>query len=102
MPRFAYDTDHEVGEHNVRLLGLDVHNPVFFASALLIIAFVLGTLLAPDSAERVMSGARGWTLEHAHWFFSAGILAVACACVGLALLPFGRRVRDIDTGRTYP
>lgn len=90
MPRFAYDTEHEIGEHNVRFWGLDVHNPVFFCSAALIVVFVLGTLLAPELAATLMGHVRRWTLTHAHWLFSAGIVAVFLFCVLIALLPFGR------------
>ena len=30
MPKYQYDIDHEIGENNIQLLGMDVHNPVFF------------------------------------------------------------------------
>jgi BCCT family betaine/carnitine transporter len=90
MSRYAYDTEHEIGENNIRMLGMDVHNPVFFGSALLIIAFVVGTLLAPNDASLILGGARAWTLDHADWFFSAGIGAILIFCLLLAVLPFGR------------
>ena len=35
---------HEIGEHNIRVLGLDIHNPVFLVSAVLAVALVVGTL----------------------------------------------------------
>jgi len=90
MPRFPYETDHEVGEKNIQVLGLDLHNPVFFASAALILLFVIGTLVAPDLAEVILGNARAWTLEHAHWFFSSTIAVVFVFCVVLALAPLGR------------
>ncbi len=34
------DTDYEVGQDNVQIFGLDVHNPVFAISGLTIVAFV--------------------------------------------------------------
>lgn len=34
------DTDYEVGQDNVQLFGLDIHNPVFAISGLTILAFV--------------------------------------------------------------
>ena len=43
-----YDTDYEVGQDNVRMLGLDIHNPVFFLSAGLVIVFALASLVFPD------------------------------------------------------
>jgi betaine/carnitine transporter, BCCT family len=27
-----YDTDYEIGQDNIEVLGLDIHNPVFFMS----------------------------------------------------------------------
>ena len=90
MTRFHYDTDHEVGENNVQLLGMDVHNPVFFGSAILIVLFVVGTLIAPSDASILLGGARSWTLEHAHWLFSVSIGIILMFCIFLAVLPFGR------------
>jgi betaine/carnitine transporter, BCCT family len=43
-------TDYEVGQDNVEILGLDIHNPVFAISGLTIIAFVLITLMFQESA----------------------------------------------------
>jgi len=90
LTKFHYDTDHEVGENNVQLLGMDVHNPVFFGSAILIVLFVVGTLIAPTDAAILLGGARTWTLEHAHWLFSASIGIILMFCILLAVLPFGR------------
>lgn len=90
MPRFRYQTGHKVGEKNIQLLGLDLHNPVFFTSAALILLFVISTLFAPEYAAAVLGNAREWTLEHAHWFFSLTIAAVFLFCVYLAVSPLGR------------
>jgi len=90
LTRFHYDTDHEIGDNNVQLLGMDVHNPVFFGSAILIVLFVVGTLVAPTEASIILGGARSWTLEHVHWLFSAGIEVIFLFCIMLAILPFGR------------
>ena len=62
MARFPYDIDHEIGDNNVQLLGMDVHNPVFFTSAILITLFVVGTLLSPVGAGGLLEAARSWTL----------------------------------------
>ena len=90
MTKFHYDSDHEIGDNNVQLWGMDIHNPVFFFSAILIITFVIGTLVAPTSASLLLGGARSWTLEHAHWLFSASIWVILLFCIMLAVLPFGR------------
>lgn len=90
MPRFPYKIDHSVGERNIQFLGLDLHNPVFFTSALLILFFVISTLVAPEYAAAVLGSAREWTLEHAHGFFSLTIAVVFLFCVYLAVSPLGR------------
>jgi len=90
MPRFPYKIDHNLGEKNIQFLGLDLHNPVFFTSALLILFFVISTLVAPEYAATVLGSAREWTLEHAHGFFSLTIAVVFLFCVYLAVSPLGR------------
>ena len=34
------ETDYEVGQDNVEIFGLDIHNPVFFVSGGIIVLFV--------------------------------------------------------------
>ena len=43
-------TDYEMGSHNIRPFGLDIHNPVFLVSSLIIIAFVLLSLANQEDA----------------------------------------------------
>jgi BCCT family betaine/carnitine transporter len=90
MSIFHYETEHEIGEHNVQLLGMDVHNPVFFTSAILIVAFVVATLTAPEQAAIMLGDARSWVLENAHWLFSSGILLIFLFCLFVAVMPYGR------------
>lgn len=90
MPEHQYDIDHEIGEDNIQLLGMDVHNPVFFGSALLITLFVVGTLIAPAGAAGILEGARAWSLQHAHWLFSGSIVVIFGFCILFAVMPFGR------------
>ena len=90
MSRRHYKTDHEVGEDNVSLLGMDVHNPVFFSSALLALAFVLGTLMMPTLVGDALGSARSWTLSNVHWLFSISAVLIMAFCTALAILPVGR------------
>lgn len=97
MTSSRYETDHDVGEDNIQLLGMDVHNPVFFISAVLIIVFVVLALLFPAEASISLGGARSWVLEHLHWLFSGGIGAILLFCIMLAVLPVGRiRLGGLD------
>jgi BCCT family betaine/carnitine transporter len=60
---------YEIGQDNVRLLGLDVHNPVFMVSAVLVVAFVVGTLIFLDSAGAAFSEMRVWITTKFDWTF---------------------------------
>ncbi|GAB4115796.1 MAG: BCCT family transporter [Wenzhouxiangellaceae bacterium] len=85
----VYDTDYEVGQDNVEALGLEMHNPVFFASAALIVLFVSLTLLFPESSRAMLEATRGWIINTFDWLFlSAGNLIVLF-CLALIVLPYG-------------
>ena len=43
----------EVGQDNVQVLGLDIHNPVFFISAIVIVGFVIVTLIFRNLSGRL-------------------------------------------------
>nr|WP_321445573.1 BCCT family transporter [uncultured Cohaesibacter sp.] len=64
-----YETEYEVGQDNINAFGMDVHNPVFLISALLILAFVVGTLVAPTEAKQIFDGAKGWSINNFDWLF---------------------------------
>lgn len=51
------NTNYTIGQDNIRILGLDIHNPVFITSTLLILAF-LGIILAmePTEAKKLLDG----------------------------------------------
>ncbi|WP_026278612.1 MULTISPECIES: BCCT family transporter [unclassified Thioalkalivibrio] len=84
-----YETDHEIGEQNINPLGLDLHNPVFAVSALLILVFVILSLLFPEQADEGLGATRAWIGETFDWLFlSAGNLFVLF-CLALILLPIG-------------
>ena len=86
----VYDTDYETGQDNIKFFGLDIHNPVFFISAGLILSFALLTLLFPDSAGAAMLGARDWTLQRFDWFFVVATNIVFLFCVFIGLSPMGK------------
>ena len=55
MPQ-RYQTDYRAGQDNLHKFGMDIHHPVFWVAAVLILVFVLGTLMAPGhrcSAVRI-------------------------------------------------
>lgn len=85
-----YNTDYRIGQDNLRAFGMDIHNPVFWASAILVVVFVLGTLLAPVDAKVVFDGAKGWSIAHFDWLFMAAANVFVLFCLVLVVLPVGR------------
>lgn len=84
------ETDYEIGQDNMEVLGLDIHNPVFFLSALLVIVFSVATLLFPSTAQDALSSARTFTLEAFDWLFAVTPVLVVLFCLILAISPLGR------------
>jgi len=63
------DIDHKIGQDNVQVFGLDIHNPVFMISALLVVAFVVATLVFLDAAGPAFSNLRVWVTSKFDWLF---------------------------------
>ena len=85
-----YSTKHELGENNVQVAGLDIHNPVFVISALLILLFVIGTLIAPAEAKVILDGAKNWTINNFDWLFMSASNWFVIFCLAILVLPVGR------------
>jgi len=82
------DIGHEVGENNIHVLGLDIHNPVFLVSAILAVTLVVGTLLFQEQAAVVFGDMRLWITSTFDWFFviSANIFVLFCFAIALSKL----------------
>lgn len=63
------DTDYEVGQDNVQLFGLDVHNPVFMVSGLTIVAFVFFSLAFNAQATEFFGWLRPALTNQFDWVF---------------------------------
>ncbi len=86
----VYETDYEIGQDNIERLGLDMHNPVFFVSAGLIVLFVAASLLFPDVAKASLEATKAWIQVTFDWvLLSAGNVFVLF-CLALILLPVGK------------
>jgi BCCT family betaine/carnitine transporter len=85
-----YDTDYQVGQDNVQIMGMDVHNPVFGVSAGLILLFIVATLLFPTEAKEALTGARGWSIDNFDWLFMIGGNLFVLFCLALIVLPVGK------------
>ncbi len=85
-----YETDYEIGQDNVNVMGLDMHNPVFFLSAAIVLVFSALTLAFPQKAGELMNASKGATLETFDWLFAATPLIVFAFCLFLCISPLGR------------
>ncbi|SIN97261.1 BCCT family transporter [Vannielia litorea] len=105
------ETDHEIGVHNIEgkfgPYGFDIHNPVFWISALIIVAFVLFALIAPGTADAIFNGVdasavegceagafcdlglRAWMTSKFDWFFLWGANIFVIVCLLLIVSPWG-------------
>ena len=90
MPRRFYRTSHKAGEDNVEVLGLDVHNPVFFIAAVLVITFIALTLAFPQSASSVLLASRAWVLATFDWLFVSTVNIVFLFALFVMVSPLGR------------
>ena len=84
-----YTTDHEVGENNVQVMGMDIHNPVFGITALLVLTFVVFTLAMPELANTWLNGAKGWVVNTFDWFMVSASNLFVLFCLLLILSPYG-------------
>jgi len=74
----------------VRKFGMEMHNPVFFLSAVLILLFSLLTLIFPEGANQALNGAKAWTLQKFDWFYAITPILILVLCIGIAISPFGK------------
>jgi len=87
---FVYETDYELGQDNVEVAGLDVHNPVFPLSAGLIILFAALSLIFPAASSQYMTAAKTWTLQSADWLFAITPVIVVTFALYLTVSPMGK------------
>ena len=90
MSTDMYATDYEVGQDNLKRWGMDVHHPVFWVSAGLILVFVVGVLMAPEAAKGAFDGAKWWSIANFDWLFMIGGNLFVVFCLLLVVLPVGR------------
>lgn len=85
-----YETEHEIGQDNVEVLGMDIHNPVFILSAILIILFVTTTIAFPASVNEVLGDIKVWCLTTFDWFLMASASGILIFCLVLCVMPVSR------------
>jgi betaine/carnitine transporter, BCCT family len=92
-----YQTGYQIGRDNTRRWGMDIHHPVFWIAAFLIVIFVLGTLMAPGPAKGIFAGAKGWSIAYFDWLFMVGGNVFVLFCLALIFLPVSKiRIGGVD------
>jgi betaine/carnitine transporter, BCCT family len=86
----VYETDYELGQDNIRWLGLDMHNPVFVVSVSLVLLFVVISLVVPDQSNEMLTSARVWIGEKFDWLFLVAGNIFVVFCLLLIILPVGK------------
>ncbi len=84
-----FQTDFELGQDNIRPLGLDIHNPVFLISGLLIIAFVLISLANQEASAEFFGWLRPFLTSEFDWFLVLSVDVILIFCLALIVLPVG-------------
>jgi BCCT family betaine/carnitine transporter len=96
MPN-RYDTDYEIGQDNIRAWGMDMHNPVFVVSSVLVLVFVIGTLLFPGESKQAFDSSKAWSIANFDWFFLVAGNIFVVFCLLLVVLPVGSiRLGGVD------
>ena len=84
------NNEYEVGQDNTRVLGLDIHMPVFVVSAVLVVVFVIGTLIFIDSAGSAFSDMRVWITTKFDWMFMISMNIFVVFSLFIAASKLGR------------
>ena len=89
-PPAPYKTDYEVGQDNIESWGMDIHNPVFWVSALMIVGFVSTTLASPEAAAGLFEAVKAWAIANFDWLFVLTGNVMVLFCLVLVVSPMGR------------
>ena len=87
--RRLYTTEHTVGENNTEILGLDLHRPVFFFTAIAVVGFVLFALLLPNIANSWLNGTKDWVVNGFDWLFVSTANIMVIFSLILIVSPYG-------------
>ncbi len=105
-PADVIETEYEVGQDNIRPqlgpLGLDIHNPVFVISGLVVVVFVALTLLLPTQAGEFFEWLREGITSAFDWFFLIAANIFVVLCLVLIFTPLARvRIGGRDATPDY-
>lgn len=78
------------GNYNNTSKQLNIHPPVFFLSAGLIIVFLVLSLLFQESALEVFKTVNAWITKKTGWFFILTVNLILAFCIFLIFSPYGK------------
>lgn len=84
------DSDYQVGRDNVRVFGLDIHNPVFAVSGLTIVAFVFFSLVFKEQAASFFGWLRPALTSRFDWVFMLAGNIFVIFSLFLIVSPYGK------------
>jgi len=90
MSSISNQPAYKAGQHNVHIFGLDVHNPVFFVAAGVIVLFVLFTAIFQAEATAFFGWLRPAATDKFDSFLSVAGNIFVIFCIVLIFTPFGR------------
>ena len=94
--------DYKVGQDNVQIFGLDIHNPVFVISGVTIVLFVLFVLAFQEQAAEILGALRPWLTSTFDWVFMGAANIFVLFCLFLIVSPMGKiRLGGKDAKPTY-
>jgi len=84
-----FETEYELGQDNIRPFGLDIHNPVFLISSIVIIGFVMLSLANQEASAEFFGTLRPWLTSTFDWFLVLSVDFMTLFCLVLIILPVG-------------
>ncbi len=87
---FDFDTEYELGQDNVRPFGLDIHNPVFVISSIVIVGFVMIALANQEATAEFFGWLRPMLTSTFDWFLMLSVNVMVVFCIFLAISPLGK------------
>lgn len=88
--KYIKEIDYEVGQDNIQVLGLDIHNPVFLISGVTIVGFVIFVLMFQEGAATFFGDLRPWLTSTFDWVFMIAGNIFVLFCLFLIVSPLGR------------
>lgn len=83
------ETEYEVGQDNIEIFGLDIHNPVFFVSGGTIVLFVFIAAIFQGPTTEFLGWLRPAVTDSFDWFLVTSGNIFVIFCVALIFTPLG-------------